>query len=282
MGIDAVGRAGDEGAQILIGVDFQPLGLIGQDNADPVHFVGEDLLHGAQAENITLRDLVKIREQPGRGQAAMSGQNAVGALSAHGQRTALDMSHGDLQHLFIRGVIDGQADAEGRDLHGAHDARARHIQGLKIAGVLLRRRVPAVGKPAQIFVELLRLLPQRFVSVAVHVGDRFHIGGNRRALMEGVPVVADGGIQQQRQAKDQYQKKENRRRMLFHLASPHCCILGDISIVRGRRKRSVSPGLPSELRQLQITIGCNQPRVSMRFLVMSRMAAKATSRPPST
>jgi hypothetical protein len=46
--------------------------------------------------------------------------------------------------------------------------------------------------------------------------DLFEVAGNGAALMEGVPVIADGGIQKYHHAQNQYYNQYDGRQMLLH------------------------------------------------------------------
>ena len=58
VGIDAVGRAGDERAEVLTFLRGQGLKLAGQDNENAVDLVGEHLVERADDEQIALGELV--------------------------------------------------------------------------------------------------------------------------------------------------------------------------------------------------------------------------------
>ena len=58
VGIDAVGRAGDERTQVLSLLRSQGLNLAGQDNENAVDLVGEHLVERADDEQIALGELV--------------------------------------------------------------------------------------------------------------------------------------------------------------------------------------------------------------------------------
>ena len=85
VGIDAVGGAGDQDAVVLSWLDGQRAQLVGLDDQDLVHFVGQHLVQHPEQKDIPLLQLVQIGKQLGAGQAPVAGDDAVGALPAHGQ-----------------------------------------------------------------------------------------------------------------------------------------------------------------------------------------------------
>ena len=96
MGIDAVGGAGHQGAQVLPRLDLQGGHVLRLHDQDLVHLVGHHLVQHPDHKGVPLRQAVQIGEQPGAGQAPVAGQNAVGALAAGGQAGPLQMAHGHL------------------------------------------------------------------------------------------------------------------------------------------------------------------------------------------
>lgn len=144
MGIDAIGGAGHQSAQVLPGLDLQRVHLGGLYNEDLVHLVGQHLVQHPDGEGVPLHDLVQIGKQLGAGQASVAGEHAVGALAAYGQAGPVHMAHGDLQNGFGGAVVDGQGHIDIGDLDIAHNARAAEVQKLFILLLLLLRQGEAV------------------------------------------------------------------------------------------------------------------------------------------
>ena len=82
---------------------------MGFHNAALIHLVGQGLVQNPQEELAALRQFVKIGKEPCTGQSPVSGEDAVGAVSAHRQGGSLNLSHGDLQNGLINAVVDGQS-----------------------------------------------------------------------------------------------------------------------------------------------------------------------------
>ena len=81
MGVDAQGRAGHQGEQVLALLDAQSLGLLGLDDLGAGDPVGEDLSEDLDDEAVTGLDLVQVGEHGGLGQAAVPGDDRAGPLS---------------------------------------------------------------------------------------------------------------------------------------------------------------------------------------------------------
>ena len=116
------------------------------------------------------------------------------------------MAHGDLQHALVHAVVDGQRDLELRDLDVAHDAGTGNIQQRLILRQIfpgLPQRVFPLGQP---LVISLGSRPHLVVIIIVQRGHALGVGGDGVGLVEGVPVVADAGVQQQGEPcqEDQY------------------------------------------------------------------------------
>ena len=78
----------------------------------------------------------------------MAGEDAVGALAAHGQGAALDVADGDLQDAVVGAVVDGQGAADFLDVDIAHDAASVDVQLTEVIRPLLVgecHRAAAVG-----------------------------------------------------------------------------------------------------------------------------------------
>lgn len=154
----------------------------------------------------------------------MAGNHAVGAGAAYGEGAPFNMADGDLQHGVLDAVVDGQGDPDGRNLDIAHDAVAGDVQQIFVLPGFFLGGLIAVGVAAQRFVIGLRLCPNLLVGIIVHFSNCFRIAGNGPGLMEGVPPVAYGRVQQQGQPYKKDQQQHNGRFSMFHigLSLPLC------------------------------------------------------------
>ena len=107
MGVDAVRRARDEGAQILPFFDCQCGQVVRLDNQDLIHFIGHHFVQHADHKLIPCHQLIQIGKELRAGKAAMPRQNAVGAFPPYRQAGPVQMPNGDLKHLVLRAMIDG-------------------------------------------------------------------------------------------------------------------------------------------------------------------------------
>ena len=103
-------------------------------------------------------------------------------------------------------MIDRQGHLDVGDLDISHDAGVVHVQQAVIGPLLLRGQGGAAAPGGQVPVIGPGGVPQVPVAVRVQLADRLVIGRHRPGGVEGVPVVADGGVQQQRQPYKQYEK----------------------------------------------------------------------------
>ena len=141
--VHAIRRAGDERRQIGAVFDGEFVQIVGQDHADAVHPVGEGLVEDMEGEGVAFLQCVQSGQEACARQPRMSGDRRVRGFAADGQRTALQMSDGDLQHGVVGAVVDGKSDAESGNGHVAHDAGAADVQ----QGLVFPRRLRA-GMPA--------------------------------------------------------------------------------------------------------------------------------------
>ena len=97
VGVDAVGGAGHQGAEILPFDDPQRARLLGLHDQDLIHLIGQHLVQHPEQEHIPLLQLVQVGEQLGAGKSPVAGEDAVGALAAHRQAGPFQVPDGDLK-----------------------------------------------------------------------------------------------------------------------------------------------------------------------------------------
>lgn len=210
MAVDSVRRAGDKGAVITVFDDLQLVQLLGFHNAYLIHLIGQGLIEDMEHKRLALGHFIQIGQQSRAGEAPVPGQHAVGRRPPYRKRCPVQMSHGDLQHAVLRAVVHREADADFRNLNITHDAGFRHVQQGFIDCPFLLRQVDGVP-PGRTQVERLRLRPQPVIVRLRHHGNAFGIAGNGPGLMERIPIITDGRIQQQRQTHRHHAQQKNGR-----------------------------------------------------------------------
>ena len=113
------------------------------------------------------------------------------------------MADGDLQDGILRAMVDGQAHVNFGNLDIAHDPLTGYVQQAFVFGLLLLGEEEAVAATTQVPVILPGGVPDGVIAGVVESGHVFGVGGDGAGLVEGVPVVADGGVQQQGQPYEQ-------------------------------------------------------------------------------
>ena len=116
------------------------------------------------------------------------------------------MAHGHLQNRILRAVVNGQAHVDFRDLDIAHDPLAGDVQKAFVFRLLFFGEGIAAVPVQQPFIIGPGGLPKGLVTGLIQGGHVFGVGGNGFGLVEGVPVVTDGGVQQQGQPYKEYEK----------------------------------------------------------------------------
>ena len=261
MGVDAVGRAGDQGAVVLALLDGQIAHLRRQDDAYLVYLVGQRLIQYLEQEEVSRHQLVQVREQPRAGQAPVAGKHAVGPLAPYGQGGPLHVAHGDLQDRVARAVVDGEGAFDLRDVDIAHDAGAGDIQAVLIELLIFFGKKVGVGLFRQGGVVGLRFAPDPVVVRVVHGGHGVGVAGDGPRLVERVPIIAQRRVDQQAHAHDQHRDQEDGGQILLHR----------LLAVRG------GPGASAPGAMLRVSYFSS---ALMRFLVTSRTTAPTVSRPP--
>ena len=200
MAVDAIGRAGDKCAVLLALLNGKVVQFVGQHSADLIHLVGQCLVQHPQQEYVALGQLIQIGEQLGAGQTAVAGQDTVRTLAAGRKRGALHMADGDLQNRLVRAMIDGKVTLYFGNLDVAHDAVVRNIQQGFIDLLLLLGHDKAACAVVQCFIVSACIRPNLVIRGIVQIGHLLGIAGDGAGLVERVPVIADGRIQQQQRS----------------------------------------------------------------------------------
>ena len=216
MGVDPVGGTGYQCTVVLSRFDQEILGVVRFHDGDFVHLVGKDLVEDTEQEDVPFRKFVQIGEKFGAGETSVTGDDAVVSGAAHGKACPFQMSHGDLQNGFGGAVVDGEGAADGRDLHVAHDAVAGEIQVGVVGRFLFLRE--KVGGCAAVKGQVVGFgfLPDAGVFFLIDVCHFFGVGSDGPGLGEGVPVIADCGVQQQGQPCKENKEEEKGRQFVFH------------------------------------------------------------------
>ena len=140
----------------------------------------------------------------------------MGALAPHRQTGPVQMPHGDLQHRIVGTMVDWQGDINVGDFDIPHNPRAVQIQQLVIFCFLLRgdqKRILPLRQPPVIFLGLQEHFVIFFPIQILHL---LGIGSHRSSRVQGIPVIAEGWIQQQGHACKKHSNQENGRNMFFH------------------------------------------------------------------
>ena len=209
--VDSVRRAGHEGHIVLTGDYVQPAQIARQYRRDLVDRIRVSLVEDVDLENVAVVQLVEIREQLRPGQSPVSADDGVRALSPDREARPFDMPRRDLEHRFARSVIDAEEAGDRRDLDVADHAVSEGIEDRIIFGDLL------VGQHfllddlpgGEASVPLVRGVEVCGVLLFVDVHDVFGVGRDGAGLVEGVPVVRKGRVQQQGEPCKKKQDKGN-------------------------------------------------------------------------
>ena len=131
----------------------------------------------------------------------------MGADSSYRQRTAQQMSGATLQGAGIRTVVNGQVDADSRNLHISHNPASAGVKLTVIVRRGLLKRCPGVSLLCSAGDDGLVIgfcqLPNPFQFLCVCLLDHFFIGSVDGGLVVLVVEIADDGIQGQQQSQDE-------------------------------------------------------------------------------
>ena len=92
MGVDRVGRAGQQGEQVAVLLDVQVLGVIGQDDLDLIDLVLQGLVEDVDEEHVALLEIGQVVEKGLGGIGGVRRDNAVGVFAADGERGIFQMT----------------------------------------------------------------------------------------------------------------------------------------------------------------------------------------------
>ena len=178
MGVDAVGRAGDEGDQVASRDLAQGVGLLGLDDGDVVDLVLEGLPQGGDVEDVALLELVEVVEHGRGGQPGVAGEDCVGGGAADRQARAEQVPDAFRQGAAVGAVVDGQAHVDGGDDDPGHDRVDVHLVevGLVLGGVGALRLEPGVEDRRALQVVVVGLGGGALLGDGLRSG-RVHGGG---------------------------------------------------------------------------------------------------------
>ena len=175
VAVDAVGRAGDECAEILSLFNFQVVQGFREHDPDLVDLVGVGLVQDGEREGITLCHLAQIRKKLCAGKTAVAGKRTVAPRASDRKTRLFQVSDGDLQDLLVRTVIQREFDVDLRNVDISHDAGSREIQKAQVFFSLFLGHVPldpCLGKTVIIVfsgADRLRVLRRVQVRHALHI-----------------------------------------------------------------------------------------------------------------
>ena len=204
MGVDGVGRAGDEGAVVPAGDDVQPLGAFRLDDVDLVDLIGQHLVHDVQVKLVTFAEFVQISEEHSLGQTAVAGQHAVGALAAKGIACAFQMADALGEHLVGRALVDGQVHV---DLGDRDVAKAVVALMQREVGVGLARRV-AVDRVGKLLVVGAGSFLCSIEPFGVHGLNRLVVAVDDLRRIALRQRIADDRIRRHRHARKDHQRRK--------------------------------------------------------------------------
>ena len=245
MRVDAVGRTGDEGGQVLALDLVEGLGLVGQDDADVGDLVLEVASGGLNVEVVAHLDARQLVEHGRVAQAGVAGEDRVRGFAADGQGGAEEVADALVERRGVGAVVDRQVDVDRGDLDGRHDVVEVELAQV----VLVLRGAGALGVQPGVEDRRLGGLEVVFVGAAKVLGDGVGAGllgdgaefGGDAFLARVVVLGREDGVQEDQDAGQQQDRGRDRQetplegclllvgRLGAHAFSVHC---------RGRRSLS--------------------------------------------
>ena len=194
------------------------------------------------------------------------------------------MPHRHLEHRLLRAVVDGQGAVDFGDLDIAHDAAAGYVQQGQVLLPFRFGELVGNGLLRQPGVIRAGGQPQLLVILLGQAGHAFRVAGDGLGLVEGVPVIAEGGVEHDGRPRQQDDDQQDGGQVLFH---------GAISLPRRAAGARGSFGLclrpsavlglsgPGAQRQTPPAVpGFYSSSTLARRLVISRTTAATTRTPP--
>ena len=122
--VHAIRGAGHQRDPVLALHDFQPRGVVGFNDLDPVDPVAQRLAHHVDVEVIADLHLIESGEHHGFHQASMPGDHRVGRLAADRQARPVQVPRARGQRRLRGAVVDRQVHRDLRDTNRSHHAAA--------------------------------------------------------------------------------------------------------------------------------------------------------------
>ena len=265
MRVDAVGRAGDEGGEVLALDLVEGLGLVGQDDADVGDLVLEVAPGGLDVEVVAHLDAGELVEHGRVAQAGVAGEDRVRGLAADGQGGAEEVADALVERRGVGAVVDRQVDVDRGDLDGRHDVVEVELAQV----VLVLRGAGALGVQPGVEDRRLGGLEVVLVGAAQGFGDGIGAGllgdgtefGGDAFLARVVVLGREDGVQEDQDAGQQQDRGRDGEetplegclllvgRLGAHAFSVHCRGRGSLSGYRvvplgggwGQREGGVDP-----------------------------------------
>ena len=215
LGVDAIGRTGDQGDEILAVLDGQVVRLIWEDHLGRRDPIGVILSEDADDEPVPDLELGQAVEDASGRKPRVTGEDAVGGIPTNGKGGARHVPDAMIHAVSIDPVVDGEVDAYAGYDELAHDTVPNQVEHALVLLVAGRSRVWVkwVGHVdaarADALVEVLRLLPFRREVLGRGAGHGILLPCLDLALLDHVEVVAHVGVRDERDAHEHGKKGED-------------------------------------------------------------------------
>ena len=226
MGVDAVGRAGEQGYIIFSRYNLksalQRLHIILIHHIkNLVHLIGQRLIQYMNIKFISPHHLVDIGKQTGAGQSSVGRQNAVGILPADRQLRAVHMANTGLQHILRRTMVNGKLyiNSGNRQIsHHSVTGNVQHLPVFRTGQVFLQiaESVSVYVVAGQGFVKISGQLPLSGIVLRLQNRHRLFIAGNQLTLPVGVPLVGDRRVGKNAKPCQENQPEQQIQKFSFH------------------------------------------------------------------
>jgi len=192
LGVDAIGRTGDQGDEILAVLDGQIVRLVWEDHLGRRDPIGVILSEDADDEPVPDLELGQAVEDASGRKPRVTGEDAVGGIPTDGKGGARHVPDAMVHAVSINPVVDGKVDTDAGYDELAHDPVPNQVEHALVLLVAGRSRVWVkwVGHVdaarADALVEVLRLLPFRREVLG-------RGAGHGRRWSTGIPAALSGG-----------------------------------------------------------------------------------------
>ena len=167
VGVDAVGRAGNQGDFIFVGLVSDCGVVLGLDHLSAGNTIAQPFTKHVDVHVLPVFEFRQVVKHGGINHASVRGDDSIGPHATNGQVTAVHVSSTAVEHFGSDGVVNRQVNVNGGNLQPCHHPVG--LRGVELVFVVLivRVAVNVLFRQVALCCEF-RVIGASVVNVALH------------------------------------------------------------------------------------------------------------------